>query len=101
MMRFKLVAAACVLVLAPCLPARSQVTLDVTKITCEQFTLYKITDPKNIAIWLSGYYHGKRDSTTVDTQQLAANLKKITDYCIMKPQETVWHAVETTFGPLK
>ena len=81
--------------------ARAQVTLDVTKITCEQFTLYKITDPKNIALWLSGYYHGKRDSTTIDTQQLTANIKKITDYCVMKPRETVWSAVETIFGPLK
>jgi acid stress chaperone HdeB len=101
MTRFKLVVAAFVLALAPSLPAQAQVTLDVTKITCEQFTLYKITDPRNIAIWLSGYYHGKRDSTTVDTQQLTANVKKITDYCIMKPQETVWNAVETIFGPLK
>ena len=81
--------------------ARAQVTLDVAKITCDQYTSHKITNPQNIAIWLSGYYHGKRDSTTVDTQQLSANVKKITDYCIMKPKETVWNAVETIFGPLK
>ena len=101
MKRLQLTIATMVLALASWSGAQAQVTIDVAKITCDQFTLYKITDPKNIAIWLSGYYHGKRDSTTVDTQQLAANLKKITDYCIMKPQETVWHAVETTFGPLK
>jgi acid stress chaperone HdeB len=35
--------------------ASAQVTVDVAKITCDQFTLYKITDPQNIAIWLSGY----------------------------------------------
>jgi hypothetical protein len=101
MMRSKLPIAASMLVLSLCLPAHAQVTVDVTKITCEQFTLYKLTDPKNIAIWLSGYYHAKRDSTQVDTQQLLANIKKITDYCIMKPQETVWNAVGTVFGPLK
>ena len=101
MTRCKLLVAALVFGLGACPVARAQVTVDVTKITCEQFTLYKITDPKNIAIWLSGYYHAKRDSTLVDTQQLAENLKKITDYCIMKPKETVWNAVQTTFGPLK
>jgi hypothetical protein len=81
--------------------AQAQVTLDVSKITCDQFTLYRITDPQNIAIWLSGYYHGQRNSTTVDTQQLAGNLQKIKDYCNLRPQETVMHAVESVFGPPK
>jgi hypothetical protein len=41
-------------------------TLDVSKISCEQFSGYKITDPQKIAIWLSGYYHGKQGSTILD-----------------------------------
>ena len=81
--------------------AQAQVTVDVAKITCDQFTLYKITDPQNIAIWLSGYYHGQRNTTTIDTQQLKDNLRKITDYCNLRPQETVMHAVESVFGPPK
>ena len=59
--------------------ARAQVTLDVSKITCEQYTSHKITNPQNIAIWLSGYYHGKRDDTTLETQTLIANAKKVRD----------------------
>jgi hypothetical protein len=81
--------------------AGAQVTIDVARITCDQFTLYKVTDPQNIAIWLSGYYHGQRNTTTVDTQQLAGNLQKIKDYCNLRPQETVMHAVESVFGPPK
>src|SRR5262249_32612993 len=75
-----------------------QAAIHRAKITCDQFTLYKVTDPQNIAIWLSGYYHGKRDNTLVDTQELTANMQKITSYCRLKPQETVMHAVETVFG---
>jgi acid stress chaperone HdeB len=89
------------LVLASWPGAQAQVTLDVSKITCDQFTLYKITDPQNIAIWLSGYYHGQRNTTTVDTQQLAGNLQKIKDYCNLHTPETVMKAVESVFGPLK
>lgn len=46
--------------------AKAQVTLDVTKITCGQFAAYKITNPKYIAVWVSGYYHApaKRWSLT-------------------------------------
>jgi acid stress chaperone HdeB len=93
--------AALVLVLAPCSAARSQVTIDVAKITCDQFVLFKVTDPRNIAIWLSGYYHGKRDNTLVDTQQLAAYADKVKTFCLQKPQATVMQAVETVFGPAK
>jgi acid stress chaperone HdeB len=101
MKRLQLTIATMVLALASWSGAQAQVTLDVSKITCDQFTLYKITDPQNIAIWLSGYYHGARNTTTVDTQQLAGNLQKIKDYCNLHTQETVMHAVETVFGPLK
>jgi len=81
--------------------AQAQVTLDVSKITCDQFTGYKITNPQNIAIWLSGYYSGKRDSTLVETQTLVANAKKLRDYCVRNPQTPVMRAVETLFSPDK
>ena len=101
MRRLTLTIAITMLALAPWTGAGAQVMVDVAKITCDQFTLYKITDPQNIAIWLSGYYHGARNTTTIDTQQLAANLRKIKDYCNLKPEETVMHAVESVFGPPK
>jgi acid stress chaperone HdeB len=78
--------------------ARAQVTLDVAKITCDQFAGYKITNPQNIAIWLSGYHNGKRGNTTLDTQKLIANAKALRKYCIQNPQTLVMNAVETLFG---
>ena len=79
------------------LPVQAQVTVDVAKITCDQFTGYKVTNPQNIAIWLSGYYNGKRDNTIVETQSLIADAKKLRDYCIRNPQAPVMRAVETLF----
>jgi acid stress chaperone HdeB len=93
--------AALILVLAPCSLAHAQVTIDVAKITCEQFILFKVTDPRNIAIWLNGYYHGKRDSTVVDPQKLTADADKIKSFCLQKPQATVMQGVETVFGAPK
>ena len=83
------------LTLATCSGAGAQVTIDVAKITCDQFTLYKVTDPQNIAIWLSGYYHGQRNDTTVDTQELATYLEKVKSYCNLNPQVRVMQAVES------
>jgi acid stress chaperone HdeB len=101
MIQPKLATAALILALGPCSVAQSQVTIDVAKITCDQFTLYKVTDPQNIAIWLSGYYHGKRDNTLVDTQQLGAYTDKIKTFCRLKPEATVMQAVESVFGAPK
>ena len=53
---------------------------------------------RNIAIWLSGYYHGKRGDTTLETQALIANAKKVRDYCFRHPQTLVMDAVEKVLG---
>src|SRR6266446_7064133 len=78
--------------------ARAQVTLDVSKITCEQYNAYKITNPQNIAIWVNGYYHGKRGDVTLETQGLVENARKLRDYCRRNPQTLVIQAVETLFA---
>ena len=101
MNRPRLMVAALLLAMLGGAGARAQVTVDVAKITCDQLTLYKVTDPQNIALWLSGYYHAKRNTTVVDTQQLAANTQKIKQYCMLKPDATVMQAVESVFGAQK
>src|SRR5215831_8912314 len=101
MKRLRLTIPAMLLAVSAWSSASAQVTVDIAKITCDQFTLYKVTDPQNIAIWLSGYYHGLHKTTVVDTQALSDNLRKIKDYCNLHPTETVFKAVETVFGPLK
>lgn len=47
---------------------RAQVTVDVSKITCEQYVFSKIASPRSLANWLSGYYSGKQNKTVVDMQ---------------------------------
>jgi len=44
------------------LPARAQVTVDVTKINCDQFVHHKISEPRLMAAWFSGYYNAKRNN---------------------------------------
>ena len=81
--------------------ARAQVALDVSKITCEQLINWSITDPRNIAFWLSGYYNGKRNNTVLDTQSFKDNVDKVTDYCRGNRTVTVMQAVETVLNPAR
>lgn len=60
--------------------AQAQITVDVSKITCQQFFVLK-TDPDAIAIWLGGYYHGKRGDTVVDVETFKENVKMLRVAC--------------------
>jgi acid stress chaperone HdeB len=79
-------------------PAQAQVTLDLAKVTCDQWSGYKITNPQNIALWLSGYYNGKRGNTVLDTQGLNAETQRLRDFCLVNPQTPVMQAVEKLLG---
>jgi len=81
--------------------AQAQVTVEVSKITCEEFASYKIIDPEKIAIWLSGYYHGKQGNTSIDRVQLNDNTKKLEEYCVQNGEIPIMHAFEKVFGESK
>ena len=43
---------------------QAQVTIDITKITCNEFPAGQLTDSRSLAIWLNGYVNGTRGKTT-------------------------------------
>jgi hypothetical protein len=97
-MKSKMIVLAALSVVLADTPTRAQVTVDVAKITCRQYLAYTVTDPRFIAIWLSGYYNGKRDNMVIDTGAFKTNVDKVQDYCRLNLNETVVHAVQMSFG---
>lgn len=81
--------------------ADAQVQVDVAKITCEQYLLFKVADPRDIAIWLSGYYHGKGGTTVVETQQFKDKSEEVKIYCRQHLQQPVMQAVEAVLKQTK
>ena len=76
------IACALALGVVAAVPAQAQVTVDVSKITCEQWLAYKIADPDHIALWLSGYFNAKRNNTVIDVQKFKALGGQVKDLCI-------------------
>ena len=68
---------------------QAQVMLDLSTVTCDQFIKYKVADPKLIAVWLNGYFHGKREDTKVDTQKLNADADKVEKFCFRKSSSSI------------
>jgi acid stress chaperone HdeB len=74
--------------------AEAQVTIDVSRITCEQLR-NNVANPVALALWLSGYYAGKRNETTIDVLSLDRNAEKVSEYCGYNPSVGLMQAIET------
>jgi len=81
--------------------AHAQTTIDVSKISCDQLSLSKVASPDYIAIWLSGFYNGKRNNTIIDVEQLKDNAEKVRRYCLYNGKGTVMEAVEKVLSSNK
>jgi acid stress chaperone HdeB len=84
-------------------PAQAQVSVDVSKITCDQYVHAKIATPLYLAAWISGYYNGKRNNVMVDLQTLEENATKVQNYCYDEKnfKVPVMKAVERVLGGRK
>jgi acid stress chaperone HdeB len=83
------------------MPVHAQVTVDISKITCEQFWLRKVANPEKVAIWLSGFYNGQTGNTVIDTPKLEIAGRDVADYCRMNFNKTLMQAAEAVMAASK
>ena len=80
------------------IPAQAQVTLDVSKMTCEDYIMDTFTFSQNVVMWLSGYYNGKRSNTIIDPDGIKKNEEKVNTYCYQHREATVMDAAKAVLG---
>ena len=78
--------------------SQAQATVDVSKITCEDYFMDKITFSQYVVMWLSGYYNGKRNNTIIEPEAIKKNEEKVKLYCFDQRETTVMDAVKTVIG---
>ena len=81
--------------------ATAQQTIDVAKITCDQFLAGRVTDSRTLSIWLSGYYNGTRHNTVVDVSAFQKHSTDLMDYCISHPDMNLMEAITNALGAKK
>lgn len=86
------------LVLAQVTTLQAQVTVDVSKITCDQLLMEKPVPAKYVVLWLSGYYNGKRGNTIIEPEAIDKNEEKVDFYCNLHREVTVMDAVKNVLG---
>jgi hypothetical protein len=80
---------------------RAQETIDVAKITCDQFLTGQVYDSQTLSIWLSGYYNGTRHDTVVDVTALKKHSLNMMDYCILHKDMNLMEAINNALGAKK
>jgi hypothetical protein len=86
----------CALLMFVQIPApRAQVTVDFTKITCEQLMMENLPwTSRDVMLWLSGYYHGSQHNAIVDPDATKRNADKLNQYCYRHGEMTLMDAVK-------
>ena len=78
---------------------QAQVTIDVSKITCEQLVMEQLDwTQREIVFWLNGYYNGERHNTNVEPPAVKKNEEKVNSYCYQHRETTVMDAVKNVLG---
>jgi hypothetical protein len=61
---------------------QAQDTVDVGKITCEQFISSQIIDSRTLSVWLSGYYNGTQKNTVIHPSAVQKSEFTLANYCL-------------------
>ena len=78
---------------------QAQETLDLAKITCEQFTMEQLApSSRDIMLFLVGYYNGKRNNTIIEPQKIKKEVGEVNSYCYQHRETTVMDAVKNVLG---
>ena len=99
-MQFKVIVSVGVL-LSSVPSVQAQTTIDASRITCAQFVHAVVGNPRVLAAWLSGFYHGKQDNRIIGLQDFEENLSKLEQFCYQEKnfKMPVMQAIDKLFSP--
>lgn len=92
-MNRKLIFAA-IIAVAAAAPAKAQVMIEMSQITCKQFSEYDADTQNFIASWMRGYFSASKNLDVVEMRYVKRNTTKVAAYCKKRPKETLFSAIE-------
>ena len=95
-MRPRLMLASLLLTAAFALPAKAQVIVDMSLITCQQYFDTPPDRQQLIAWWMRGYFSAAKNLSMIDFRYIDYNTKVVTAYCKKKQNryETLMSAIQ-------
>jgi hypothetical protein len=93
-MNRKLIFAGVVVAVTIAAPAKAQVTIEMSEITCKQFSEYDPDAKYFISNWMRGYFSAKKNLSVVESRYVKRNTEKILRYCKKMPKSALMDAIQ-------
>jgi acid stress chaperone HdeB len=93
-MKSLVVAMLAALALLAAKPASAAEAIDVSKLSCKQFTEYNNDNRGLIMMWFEGYYTEDDEPATIDFGKMAGHLAQILIECEANPDKSVLEVSE-------
>ncbi len=77
--------------------AAAATAIDLSTWTCRKFQTASKEDTAIVLAWLDGYYKQEDEPPVIDTDQFAANQKKLNEYCADHPEVGLITAADKLF----
>jgi acid stress chaperone HdeB len=72
--------------------------VDLSKLTCKQFTAYNNDNRGLVMMWFEGYYTEDDNPATIDFQKMAGDLAQVLIYCGNNPDTDMVTATDGIMG---
>jgi acid stress chaperone HdeB len=90
----KAIATAALLAALSATPARAQLVVDMSLISCDQFLKSPQERRDVLSAWMGGYYSAMKNLTTIDARYVMRNSQKVATYCKKAKNETLMSAIQ-------
>lgn len=91
---FTVTTLAAMAVLFPAKPVLAAEAIDVSQLSCKQFTEYNDDNKGLIMMWFEGYYTEEDEPATIDFGKMAGHLAQILIECGANPDKSVLEVSE-------
>jgi hypothetical protein len=78
--------------------ANAQLTIDMGKITCDQYLAMPPAQSDNFSAWMSGWFSYQNRRTFVDILLHQKNIAIVKDWCKYHPTESVMSGLQKSLG---
>ena len=93
-MKPKAIATAALVAALSATPARAQLVVDMSLISCDQFLKSPQERRDVLSAWMGGYYSAMKNLTTIDARYVVRNSQKVATYCKKAKNETLMSAIQ-------
>lgn len=93
-MNFKLILAGALIAASLTGSASAQVMIEMSEITCKQFSQYDGETKGFVANWMRGYFSSKNNISIVDVRDAKRHTDKVLADCKKKPKLSLMQVIE-------